>query len=185
MHRCVLILRYFSLYLVAWRICSLSSSGEGHFTMIHGICESQTPWYNPSLSSSLFPSKLPPLPQKARCTLVQQAYVREDRNYCFDGGSSACIIMAAVRSFVHACISHVVFQSSFFRIRFPAQSDLRVFLVRIIANQSLSLPPLLLQVTCTSAFWLNLSLETSPSAVKATKALKRFQIRCKFTNFAR
>ncbi len=66
----------------------------------------------------------------------------------------------------HACISSI-----FFRTRFPAQLDLHASLVRTIAHQSLSMRPLLLRVTCTSVYWPNLLLETSPSAVSATKVL--------------
>jgi hypothetical protein len=73
--------------------------------MVHGVSQSQTPWYNPSLSSSLFPSNLPPLPRKATCALAAAAYVREDRSYCFDGGSSACVLIATVCTLVVAFIA--------------------------------------------------------------------------------
>ena len=71
--------------------------GEGNFTMIRGLCASTALWYNVSLASSLFPSQLPPLPKHAISEYVGLAYIREDRDFAFDGGSSACATMAAVR----------------------------------------------------------------------------------------
>jgi hypothetical protein len=64
--------------------------------MIRGLCASKAPWYNVSLASSLFPSQLPPLPKHAISEYVGLAYIREDRDFAFDGGSSACATIAAV-----------------------------------------------------------------------------------------
>ena len=71
-------------------------AGEANCTFIHGICVSQAPWYNIMLASSLFPSQLPPLPKHAASNAAGPAHIREDRNFAFDGGSSACAVIAAV-----------------------------------------------------------------------------------------
>jgi hypothetical protein len=69
--------------------------------MVHGTCESRAAWYNPSIASSLFPCQLPSLPPEVKSSgsYSDHAYIKEDRHYAFDGGSSACAIMASV-SFV-------------------------------------------------------------------------------------
>ncbi len=83
--------------------------GKGNFTMVHGRCESRTAWYNPSIASSLFPSQLPSLSHEVKSagSYSDHAYIKEDRHHAFDGGSSACAIMAAV-SFT---VKHTIFVS--------------------------------------------------------------------------
>jgi hypothetical protein len=64
--------------------------------MVQGICESRSAWYNPSVASSLFPARLPPPSFEARCAWTEDAFVKEDQDYAFDGGSSACAVIPAV-----------------------------------------------------------------------------------------
>ena len=64
--------------------------------MVQGICESRSAWYNPSVASSLFPAQLPPPSSEARCARTEDAFVKEDQDYAFDGGSSACAVIPAV-----------------------------------------------------------------------------------------
>jgi hypothetical protein len=88
--------------VACWSL-SRRQSGDGLMTMVHGTCESRIPWYNPASASSLFPSMLPPLPSRAGRSIVQHVHVREDRDFFFDGGASACAIMNVVCASPTSC----------------------------------------------------------------------------------